>query len=50
MNLENNSSTQTKELQSIKLESTSWLANIDNDFQALVGFGAFVAQPFIKSF
>ncbi len=44
MNLDNNTSTQTKELQPINLESTSWLANIDNEFQALVGFGACVAQ------
>ena len=44
MNLDNNTSTQTKELQPINLESTSWLKNIDNDFQALVGFGACVAQ------
>ena len=42
--MDNNTSTETKELQPIKLESTSWLANIDNEFQALVGFGAFVAQ------
>lgn len=32
MNLDNNTSTQTKELQPINLESTSWLANIDNEF------------------
>ncbi len=44
MNLDNNTSTQTKELQPINLESTSWLANIDNEFQALIGFGACVAQ------
>lgn len=40
----NNSSTETKELRPINLENTSWLTNIDNEFQALVGFGACVAQ------
>ena len=30
---------ETKELQPINLENTSWLTNIDNEFQALVGLG-----------
>ena len=33
-----------KEMQPINLESTSLLKNIDNEFQALVGFGACFAQ------
>lgn len=44
MNLDNNSMAETKELQPINLENTSWLTNIDNEFQALVGFGTCVAQ------
>lgn len=40
----NNSSVEAKELRPINLESTSWLTNIDNEFQALVGFGTCVAQ------
>lgn len=40
MNLDNNSSAETKVLRPINLESTSWITNIDNEFQALVGFGA----------
>lgn len=37
----------TKKLQPINFENTSWLTNIDNEFQALVGFGAYVAQSVI---
>lgn len=47
MNLDINSLDGTKKLQPINLESTSWLTNIDNKFQALVGFGACVAQSVI---
>lgn len=47
MNLDHNPLAGTKELQPINLESTSWLTNIDNEFQALVGFGAIVAQSVI---
>lgn len=37
----------TTKLQPLNPESTSWLTNIDNEFQALVGFGACVAQSVI---
>lgn len=47
MNLDINSSDGIKKLQPTNLESTSWLTNIDNEFQALVGFGACVAQSVI---
>lgn len=47
MNSDINLSDGTKKLQPINLENTSWLTNIDNEFQALVGFGACVAQSVI---
>lgn len=47
MNLDITSLAGTKELQAANPESTSWLTNIDNEFQALVGFGACVAQSVI---
>lgn len=47
MNSDINLSDGTKKLQPINLESSSWLTNIDNEFQALVGFGACVAQSVI---
>lgn len=47
MNSDINLSDGTKKLQPINFENTSWLTNIDNEFQALVGFGACVAQSVI---
>lgn len=47
MNLDNNSSVEAKELRPINLEGSPWLTNIDNEFQALIGFGACVAQSII---
>ena len=47
MNTDINPLAGTVGLQSPTLESTSWLTNIDNEFKALVGFGACVAQSVI---
>lgn len=44
MNPDINSLSKIKEPKAINLESPSWLTNIDNEYQALVGFGASVAQ------
>lgn len=44
MNVDINSLDGTKELQPTNVGNTSWLTNIDNEFQAIVGFGVCVAQ------
>ena len=47
MNLDITSLTKAKELQPANLDGSTWLKDIDNEFQAFIGFGAYMAQGII---